>query len=140
MIIRADEEPAQFRAAFFSCRAVDVFGGARSNHHRRGPCGNCGFARWTFLSRLGGHCVSARATIAAPLYGRMGDAFGRKRMLVWALGLFVAGSAGCAVAPTLAVLICARALQGFRGGGLMTLVALNGATDRPFRAMAEHAR
>ena len=61
------------------------------------------------------------ATIAAPLYGRMGDAFGRKRMLVWALGIFVAGSAACSVAPNLVALVCARALQGFGGGGLMTL-------------------
>src|SRR5262249_31885835 len=33
----------------------------------------------------------------------------------------VAGSAACAIAPTLAILISARALQGFGGGGLMTL-------------------
>jgi MFS family permease len=42
-------------------------------------------------------------------------------MLLCALGLFVAGSAACAVASTLAVLICARALQGFGAGGLMTM-------------------
>ena len=51
----------------------------------------------------------------------MGDAYGRKTMLLWALGLFVAGSALCAIAPTLVILIFARALQGFGGGGLMTL-------------------
>ena len=40
---------------------------------------------------------------------------------MWALCLFVAGSVACALAPTLFILICARALQGFGGGSLMTL-------------------
>ena len=53
------------------------------------------------------------------VFGHLSDSTGRKRMLLWALGLFVVGSVACAVAPTLAVLICARALQGLGGGGLM---------------------
>jgi EmrB/QacA subfamily drug resistance transporter len=61
------------------------------------------------------------ATIAAPIYGRLGDAFGRKRALLVALGLFLLGSIACGVAPTLLTLIAARALQGLGGGGLMTL-------------------
>jgi EmrB/QacA subfamily drug resistance transporter len=61
------------------------------------------------------------ATIAAPLYGHLGDRFGRKRMLMIALGVFTLASALCAAAPTLPTLIAARALQGLGGGGLMTL-------------------
>jgi EmrB/QacA subfamily drug resistance transporter len=61
------------------------------------------------------------ATIAAPLYGHLGDRFGRKRMLLVALGVFTVASAGCAAAPTLLTLIVARAVQGLGGGGLMTL-------------------
>src|SRR5580658_9755137 len=61
------------------------------------------------------------ATVAAPIYGRIGDAFGRKRALLWALALFLAGSLACAIAPSLALLIAARAVQGAGGGGLMTL-------------------
>jgi EmrB/QacA subfamily drug resistance transporter len=61
------------------------------------------------------------ATIAAPIYGRMGDAFGYKRMLLWALGLFLVGSIACAAARNMIVLVLARGLQGFGGGGLMTL-------------------
>src|ERR1700677_1180684 len=61
------------------------------------------------------------ATVAAPIYGRIGDAFGRKRALLWALALFLAGSLTCAIAPSLALLIAARAVQGAGGGGLMTL-------------------
>lgn len=61
------------------------------------------------------------ATIAAPLYGHLGDRFGRKRMLLVALAVFTIASAGCAAAPTLLTLIIARAVQGLGGGGLMTL-------------------
>lgn len=80
-----------------------------------GSLGGLSYLAWVVIAYL------LAATIAAPLYGRVGDAFGRKRVLLWALGLFIAGSAACAVVPTLALLIFARALQGFGGGGLMTL-------------------
>ena len=61
------------------------------------------------------------ATIGAPFYGHLGDRFGRRRMLLVALGIFTAASLACALAPTLLLLIVARALQGLGGGGLMTL-------------------
>jgi EmrB/QacA subfamily drug resistance transporter len=61
------------------------------------------------------------ATIAAPIYGRLGDAYGRRKMLLWSLAFFLAGSLVCAAAPSLLVLVAGRCLQGFGGGGLMTL-------------------
>ncbi len=61
------------------------------------------------------------ATIAAPLYGHLGDHFGRRKMLLGALAIFTLASLGCALAPTLLLLIVARAAQGLGGGGLMTL-------------------
>ena len=64
------------------------------------------------------------ATIAAPLYGHLGDRFGRRRMLLAALAVFTLASLACAVAPSLLLLICARAVQGLGGGGLMTLASL----------------
>lgn len=60
-------------------------------------------------------------TVAAPLYGHLGDRFGRRRMLLAALGLFTVASLACALAPTLWLLVAARFLQGLGGGGLMTL-------------------
>lgn len=60
-------------------------------------------------------------TIAAPVYGRLGDALGRARMMNVALLVMMAGSIGCALAPNVAVLIAARIVQGLGGGGLMTL-------------------
>ena len=61
------------------------------------------------------------ATVTAPFYGHLGDRFGRRRMLLVALGLFAAASIACALAQSLLELIVARALQGLGGGGLMTL-------------------
>ncbi|RAI44642.1 MFS transporter [Rhodoplanes roseus] len=61
------------------------------------------------------------ATVAAPLYGRLGDAFGRRKLMLVALGLFIVTSLLCAVSPTIETLALARVLQGLGGGGLMTL-------------------
>ncbi|MDE2363011.1 MAG: MFS transporter [Hyphomicrobiales bacterium] len=60
-------------------------------------------------------------TIAAPVYGRLGDVRGRARMMYFALGVMMLGSLGCALAPNVGALIAARIVQGLGGGGLMTL-------------------
>jgi MFS family permease len=61
-------------------------------------------------------------TAATPLYGKLSDIHGRRAMLLIAIGVYAAGSLGCALAPTMLLLILARALQGLGGGGLMPLV------------------
>jgi EmrB/QacA subfamily drug resistance transporter len=61
------------------------------------------------------------ATITAPLYGRMGDRFGRRDVLLVALAMFVLGSLACALASSMWGLIGSRVLQGLGGGGLMVL-------------------
>lgn len=61
------------------------------------------------------------ATVAAPLYGYLGDRFGRRRVLLGALGVFTLASLACAAAPNFLWLVIFRALQGLGGGGLMTL-------------------
>lgn len=60
-------------------------------------------------------------TVAAPVYGRLGDAFGRRRMLLVALAVYALGATLCALAPTLLWLGAARLVQGFGGGGLISL-------------------
>jgi len=60
-------------------------------------------------------------TVTAPLYGHLGDRFGRRRMLLAALALFTFASVLCAAAPTLVALVGTRALQGMGAGGLMAL-------------------
>lgn len=60
-------------------------------------------------------------TIATPLYGKLGDQFGRKRMLQSAIVLFLVGSALCGLASSMLQLVLFRGLQGLGGGGLMVL-------------------
>ncbi|HET6307116.1 MAG TPA: MFS transporter [Rhodopila sp.] len=60
-------------------------------------------------------------TIAAPVYGRLADMFGRRQLMQMAIGLFCAASVLCALSTSLPMLVLARVLQGLGGGGLMTL-------------------
>lgn len=53
-----------------------------------------------------------------PLYGKLGDLYGRKRMLFVAIGVFLAGSMSCGAAQTMDQLLVARFVQGLGGGGL----------------------
>jgi len=60
-------------------------------------------------------------TIAAPVYGKLGDMLGRRRLLVAALVFFMAASLLCATSTSIEMLTFMRVLQGLGGGGLMTL-------------------
>jgi len=61
------------------------------------------------------------STAVTPLYGKLSDIHGRRAMLLVAITIFLIGSVAAALAPTMAVLIVARALQGLGGGGLLSL-------------------
>lgn len=61
------------------------------------------------------------ATTATPLYGKASDIWGRRPLMMVAIGLFLAGSVACALAPGMIALIVARGLQGLGGGGLISL-------------------
>lgn len=61
------------------------------------------------------------STLTMPIYGKAGDLFGRKPMMLVAITLFMAGSLVGALAPTMPWLIAARTIQGLGGGGLMIL-------------------
>jgi EmrB/QacA subfamily drug resistance transporter len=59
------------------------------------------------------------ATVTTPLYGKLGDMYGRKRLLVIAILIFLVGSALSGLAHSIDQLIAFRAIQGLGAGGLM---------------------
>ncbi|MXM62700.1 DHA2 family efflux MFS transporter permease subunit [Streptomyces sp. HUCO-GS316] len=61
------------------------------------------------------------STAATPLWGKLGDQYGRKRLFQTAIVIFLVGSALCGMAQNMPQLIAFRALQGLGGGGLMVL-------------------
>ncbi|UCI19941.1 MFS transporter [Mesorhizobium sp. B2-1-8] len=61
------------------------------------------------------------STITVPLYGKLSDMYGRRRLMVVSIGLFLSASMLCGLAGSMTQLILFRALQGLGAGGLMTL-------------------
>ncbi|WP_419994583.1 DHA2 family efflux MFS transporter permease subunit [Streptomyces boninensis] len=61
------------------------------------------------------------ATAGTPLWGKLGDQYGRKKLFQTAIVIFLVGSALCGIAQNMPQLIGFRALQGLGGGGLMVL-------------------
>jgi MFS family permease len=59
------------------------------------------------------------ATVAMPVYGRLADIHGRRRILLFAIGIFLAGAVACAFARSMPQLIVARAVQGLGAAGLV---------------------
>jgi EmrB/QacA subfamily drug resistance transporter len=72
-------------------------------------------ASWIVVSYL------IASTVAAPVYGRLGDEYGRRRLMIVGLCVFIAASLLCALCTSIEALTAARVLQGLGGGGLMTL-------------------
>ena len=61
------------------------------------------------------------STVTVPLYGKLSDLYGRRRLFVVSISIFVTGSALCAAAQTIGELVAMRALQGIGAGGLLPL-------------------
>ena len=61
------------------------------------------------------------STICAPLFGKLSDIYGRKRLFMLAIVIFVAGSALCGLATSMYELAAFRAFQGIGAGGIMPL-------------------
>jgi EmrB/QacA subfamily drug resistance transporter len=62
------------------------------------------------------------STITTPIYGKLGDLYGRKKLFLFAITLFILGSAACSFANSMYMLAGLRAVQGLGAGGLFTLV------------------
>ena len=68
---------------------------------------------WVATAYLLTSCVST------PIYGKLGDQFGRKRLFQFAIVLFLIGSALCGMAQSMTELVIFRGIQGIGAGGLM---------------------
>jgi EmrB/QacA subfamily drug resistance transporter len=62
------------------------------------------------------------STVTTPIYGKLGDLYGRKKLFMVAITLFILGSALCSFATSMYQLAAFRAFQGLGAGGLFTLV------------------
>jgi EmrB/QacA subfamily drug resistance transporter len=61
------------------------------------------------------------AAVSTPVFGKLSDIHGRRRILLVALSLFLVGSVFCALAPTLVLLAVSRGIQGLGGGAFIAL-------------------
>src|ERR1043165_393025 len=70
---------------------------------------------WVFTAYMLG------STVTVPLYGKLGDAHGRKPLFIVAITIFLVGSALCGLAQNMVELVVFRAVQGVGAGGLFPL-------------------
>ena len=94
--------------------------------------GSAGKLSWVITSYL-------LASIAVmPLYGKIGDLYGRKKILLIAISSFLAGSILCGVSNSLFTLILARVVQGLGAGGLFPLITATIADIIPLKDRAKY--
>jgi EmrB/QacA subfamily drug resistance transporter len=77
--------------------------------------GNVDLLSWVVT----GYLIST--TVVTPLFGKLSDIYGRRRMMLVSIGVFILGSVACALAPSMEALILGRVLQGVGGGGILPL-------------------
>ncbi|HEU0295478.1 MAG TPA: MDR family MFS transporter [Anaerolineales bacterium] len=80
-----------------------------------GQLGGLKYYSWVFAAYM----LTSTATV--PLYGKLSDLYGRRKLYVIAMILFLIGSILCGLANTMTQLILARGLQGIGAGGIMPL-------------------
>jgi len=95
-----------------------------------GQLGGFDLFTWAFGVYLLGQAVMT------PIYGRLADQYGRKRVYVGSVAVFLLGSLLCGFAWSMASLIAFRAVQGIGGGGLIPLATtiisdVSSPADRP---------
>jgi EmrB/QacA subfamily drug resistance transporter len=70
---------------------------------------------WVFTAYMLG------STVTVPLYGRLGDVYGRKPLFIVSISIFILGSALCGAAQNMVQLVVFRAIQGIGAGGIFPL-------------------
>jgi EmrB/QacA subfamily drug resistance transporter len=87
---------------------------------------------WVFTAYMLG------STVTVPLYGKLGDAHGRKPLFIVAITIFLLGSALCGLAQNMVQLVIFRAIQGVGAGGLFPLTLAMVAMIVPPRARGRY--
>lgn len=77
-----------------------------------------GFSKYSWVATA----YLLTSAVSTPLYGKISDMFGRKRIFQAAIVIFLLGSILCGAAQTMNQLIIFRGIQGIGAGGLITLV------------------
>lgn len=80
-----------------------------------GELGGLEFMAWVFTAYM------LTSTVTIPLYGKLSDLYGRKRLLQIAIGVFTVGSLASGLAANIGQLVVFRAIQGIGAGGVMPL-------------------
>ncbi|WP_374441340.1 MDR family MFS transporter [Pseudomonas panipatensis] len=79
-----------------------------------------GFGNFDLLAWvISGYMVAM--TVAMPIYGKLGDLYGRRSLMLFATALFTLASLFCGLAQSMEQLVLARVLQGIGAGGLMSV-------------------
>ena len=60
-------------------------------------------------------------TVAVPIYGKLGDLYGRRRLMLFGMGLFTLASLFCGMAQSMEQLVLARVIQGIGAGGMISV-------------------
>ena len=60
-------------------------------------------------------------TVAVPIYGKLGDLYGRRRLMLFGMGLFTLASLFCGLAQSMEQLVLARIFQGIGAGGMISV-------------------
>jgi EmrB/QacA subfamily drug resistance transporter len=82
---------------------------------------------WVFTAYL------LASTVSVPIWGKLGDIYGRRPLFLVAIPIFLAGSALCGLAQTMPQLVVFRAVQGLGAGGLIPLALATVANIVPSR-------
>ncbi|MET0198435.1 MAG: MFS transporter, partial [Rhodococcus fascians] len=59
--------------------------------------------------------------VSVPIYGKLADLFGRKKVMLWGIGVFLLGSILCGLAWSMPALIAFRAVQGLGAGAVQPM-------------------
>jgi EmrB/QacA subfamily drug resistance transporter len=87
---------------------------------------------WTFVAYV------LAATVTIPIYGKLGDSYGRRPLFLFAIGTFIASSALCGIATSMPELVVFRGMQGIGAGALWPLALATVGETVPLRERGKY--